>query len=159
MKQDELERLAESFFKSVGTAMRGMGAVFRKELEGYDVTWPQFHLLKQVESRDGLQVTEVSSLLMIAPPTASRMIDGLAAKGLLRKEKDERDHRVTRVLLTGDGGHLMEEMRKALRRLMIQVLEGEDEEEVTRALDYLERIADQWYTISEQTTKSRGEDG
>lgn len=152
---DERSRLAEEFLLFIGTIMRGTRAIFRRELEAYDVTWPQFHLLKMVKHRDRTTVTELSNSLMIAAPTASRMIDGLCAKGLLKKEKDPEDHRVTLVVLTRKSKGLLDNLSKAQSEVMAEVFAGEDTSELARNMESLSRIAGKWSATAEKKSKKR----
>src|SRR5450756_2936501 len=74
LRNDKREELAGEFLLSIERLMKGTGVIFRAVLEDYDVTHAQFHLLMVVKGRGKTTVTEISRLLMIAPPTASRMI-------------------------------------------------------------------------------------
>jgi DNA-binding MarR family transcriptional regulator len=151
--------LAEEFLQFIGTVIRGMGAVFRRETEKYDITWPQFHLLKMVKRADRITVTELSNSLMIAPPTASRMIDGLCSKGLLVKAKDSSDQRVTLVKLTPKSQRLLDKLFELQNQALAGVLEGEDIEELRRDITNLSRITDKWLATIETTSKKGATNG
>jgi MarR family 2-MHQ and catechol resistance regulon transcriptional repressor len=153
VRVDERSELAEEFFLFIGAIMRGTRAIFRSELEENDVTWPQFHLLKMVKHRDRTTVTELSNSLMIAAPTASRMIDGLCTKGLLRKEKDPKDHRVTLVVLTRKSKVLLDDLLRAQSEVMADVFAGEDTSELARNMKSLGRISGKWLAIAEKKTR------
>lgn len=156
MSADERSELAEEFFLFIGAIMRGTRAIFRSELEECDVTWPQFHLLKTVKRRERTTVTELSHSLMIAAPTASRMIDGLCAKGLLKKEKDPEDQRVTLVVLTHKSRRLLDNLLKAQREVMAEVFAGEDASQLAGNIESLSRIADNWSATAEKKARKGG---
>jgi DNA-binding MarR family transcriptional regulator len=142
VENDKRAKLAGEFLLSIERLMKGTGVIFRSVLEDYDVTHAQFHLLMVIRGRGGTTVTEVSRLLMIAPPTASRMIDGLCAKGLLKKEKDASDHRVTHVSLTGKSKRLVTDLTERRARVLREVFQGEDEKELEQTIGHLGRITD-----------------
>ena len=154
MTEHERSRLADEFLGFIGTMMRGTRAIFRRELEACDMTWPQFSLLKVVKKHSGrMTVTELSNSLMVAPPTGSRMIEGLCSKGLLAKEKDPDDHRVTLVVLTEKSRGLMDKLIELQSQVMSEVLEGEDTRELARNMKSLKRIADKWLAVAEKKAR------
>ena len=158
MKDSRREELAEEFMASAGRIMRGMSAIFRREMERYEVTWPQFHLLKLVKNSDGITVTDVSHRLMISAPTASRMIDALCSKGLLERVKDSGDHRVTRLKLGARSESLMDTLTELQNKVMYEVFKEEDESELEGMVSLLSRITDRWLETVERTAKrSSGE--
>ena len=142
LRNDKREVLAGEFLLSIERLMKGTGVIFRAVLEDYDVTHAQFHLLMVVKGQGKTTVTEISRLLMIAPPTASRMIDGLCVKGLLEKEKDTSDHRVTRINLTNKSKRLVKDLTERRARVLTEVFKGEDEKELEQTVCHLGRITD-----------------
>ena len=150
---EERSELADEFFGFIGAIMRGTRAIFRGELEEHDVTWPQLHMLKMVKRRERTTVTDLSNSLIVAAPTASKMIDGLCGKGLLRKEKDPDDHLVTLVVLTRKSRGLLDNLLKAQSEVMAEVFAGEDTSELARNIESLSRIAGKWSAAAEKKTR------
>jgi DNA-binding MarR family transcriptional regulator len=122
-------------------------------LEDYGVTHAQFHLLMVVKGRGQTNVTEISRLLMIAPPTASRMIEGLCTKGLLKKQKDASDHRVMRVSLTNKSKRLVTDLTERRARVLTEVFRGEDEKELKQTIGHLGRITDSCISTMESRAR------
>jgi MarR family transcriptional regulator, 2-MHQ and catechol-resistance regulon repressor len=149
------QELVEEFMLSVGKMVRGMRAIFRREMERYDVTWPQFHLLKFVRDSDGITVMELSHMLMISAPTTSRMIDGLCSKGLLEKEKDEHDHRVTRLQLSVESESLLKALTDLQDKIWLEVFAEEDTAELQRTVSHIGSITDKWLEIAGNREKER----
>lgn len=149
------QELVEEFVLSVGKMMRGMRAIFRREMERYDVTWPQFHVLKFVRDGDGITVMELSHMLMISAPTTSRMIDGLCSKGLLEKEKDAQDHRVTRLRLSAQSQGLLKALTDLQDKILLEVFAEEDSAELERTVSHIGSITDKWLEIAGNREKER----
>lgn len=149
--------MAERLVLSVGKMARGMTAIFRREMERYDVTWPQFHVLRFVNREGRATVTDVSNMLMISAPTASRMIEGLCAKGYLRKARDEADHRVTRLELTREAARVVGELQELQDEVMSDVLREEDGAELRRTIEHLGRISDRWFQAAERAAKKESQ--
>lgn len=59
----------------------------------FELTPSQAFMLRVVLEKPGLLQRELADTLTIARPTATRTLDGLQAKGLIRREATERDGR------------------------------------------------------------------
>ncbi len=147
---DTRAQLAEEFLLFIRQMMRGTYFIFHEELDRHAVTWPQFHLLKVVNTRGEVRVTELSNMLMISAPTASRMIDGLVAKGILAKEKDPEDHRVALVRLTDKSEALLADLMSLQNEVMAEVFEGEETADLERTIHHLGDIGRRWSETSEK---------
>lgn len=137
-----LERSAGDLADSVTRVMRMLGATFRTLLENRDITWPQFHLLKIVKRNGRATVTELASMLMIAAPTTSRMIDNLCGKGLLSKHRDPGDHRLVHIDLTHRGRRLLVDMESIQNRALTDALKSEDPRDLVTCVETLNRISE-----------------
>jgi DNA-binding MarR family transcriptional regulator len=153
LQEERIKKLADEFMASEGRMMRGMRAIFRREMERYEVTWPQFHLLKFIRSGEGATVTDVSQRLMVSAPTASRMIDGLCSKGLIEKVRDADDHRVCKLRLSGKSENLMGALTDLQDRVMYDVFKDEDLDELEGTVEHLDRITERWLEMVERTAK------
>lgn len=152
MQKKQREELAEKLIGSMTAIMRVSGAVFRDELEKYGATLPQLHLMKMVSFHEGTTVTELAKVLMVAPPTASRMIENLCSRGLLQREKDAGDQRVTHVKLTREGSEILREIQELQVSILLDLLEGEDEEELKTFIVLLDKFSGRWSEASGRKT-------
>lgn len=59
----------------------------------FELTPPQGFTLRAVMDGPGLAQSQLADALAIARPTATRVLDGLAAKGLIERRNSERDGR------------------------------------------------------------------
>ena len=66
----------------------------------FDLTPPQAFTLRAILGRPGLLQRELADELGISRPTATRALDGLAAKGLVERRASERDGREATVFAT-----------------------------------------------------------
>lgn len=134
--------LAAEWVTHFAAMIRGMDSIFRKDMEAQDVTWPQFGMMKLIERNGPMTVTDISNSMLVAPPTASRMIEGLRSKGLLAKEKDSSDHRLTRIALTPASRQLVSRLRKLQNEVMLEVFEGEETADLEESVRSLGRFAE-----------------
>lgn len=141
MEQRDLrQQLVEKMVESMDAFMRRAGAVFREELGRQGATFPQLHLMKMVTLHGEPTVTELASIMMVAPPTASRMVDTLCARGMVERAKDDQDHRVTRVKLTGKGKNVIKGMEKLRTSLLTSAIEDASDQDLQVFLDILDRL-------------------
>lgn len=92
----DAQRLMLAFYR-VG---RSRHAILRDLLSRHEVTPQQFHLLMYIKASGTARVTDLSAMMMVSKPTASRMINTLCDKGMIRKRADEKDRRLVYLDLT-----------------------------------------------------------
>lgn len=108
-------------------ASRALVAVAARSLAGVaeDVTLPQYRTLVVLASRGPQRVADLADILGVLPSTATRMLDRLVVKELVRRARRPQDRRTVRVALTGTGRELVEEVtrrrRAEIRRIMRDV--------------------------------------
>jgi DNA-binding MarR family transcriptional regulator len=95
------------------------------------LTTSQYDLLCPLAEGDDAQLglRELARAAGVSAPTATRMIDGLAARGLVTRERAADDRRAVRIALTSDGQDAVAERRDRLharrRALFDQLSAGE----------------------------------
>lgn len=100
----------EALFRAQVTVMRLIGSEFPSEemsLTEYDVL---FNLSRQPERR--LRIRDLGKDLLLSQPSVSRMVDRLAARGLITKSPDPTDARGIIVALSDDGLTLFRRVAK-----------------------------------------------
>ncbi|WP_028225188.1 MarR family winged helix-turn-helix transcriptional regulator [Paraburkholderia ferrariae] len=66
----------------------------------FDLTPPQGFMLRAVMERPGLLQRELADVLSIARPTATRVLDGLEARGYVERRRTEGDGREVAIVPT-----------------------------------------------------------
>ncbi len=77
---------------------------FRSLLRRYDLTEPQFRVLRTVAELADIELTELSRVTALLMPSLSRIVRELETRGYIAKRSDPADMRRTLVRLT-DRGH------------------------------------------------------
>lgn len=78
-------------------------ATIRHEMAALGLTTPKMRSLAVVSVIDGIQIRELAIYAVVEQSTLSRALDQLVADGLIRRETDANDSRVTRVFITDAG--------------------------------------------------------
>ena len=78
---------------------------------------------------EGLTHTQLAESLCVEPPTLSRMLQRMEAAGLLTRQPDAEDARISRVYLTDRGRSLEKPVLEAWNRLEDETVQGLTETE------------------------------
>jgi len=95
---------------------------------GEDVTLTQYRSLVVLASRGPQGVASLAEAVAVTPPTASRLVDRLVRKGLVRRRTDRHDRRQVRVGLTEAGRRLVDLVTERRRAEIDQLLTSIDPE-------------------------------
>ncbi|WP_224009462.1 MULTISPECIES: MarR family winged helix-turn-helix transcriptional regulator [Paraburkholderia] len=81
--------------------------------EPFGLTPPQGFMLRAVLERPGSLQHELSEMLSIARPTATRVIDGLEARGYVERQRTEGDQREVAIVPTAQAQAIREALHHA----------------------------------------------
>ena len=115
----------------------------RREDDAAGLTAPRLSALSVVVFGGPLTLGELAAAEQVRPPTMTRLVTALEAQGLIRRESDARDGRLTRVHATPKAREILAAGRarrvRALAR-QLEALPAGDLETLERAADILEAL-------------------
>jgi len=115
-------------------------AIFKNELEPYELTLPQFGILRFLWQKDGITQVELSEKCQVDRTTLGGLIDRLERNGLVERHPHPTDRRAYQIRLSKKGKDLeipiMECSERAISKLTIG-LKDTDILELTRLLETL----------------------
>jgi DNA-binding MarR family transcriptional regulator len=118
----------------------------RREDERSGLSGPRLSALSVIVFGGPVTLGELAAAEQVRPPTITRLVRALEAEGLVAREPDPRDGRVTRLRATEAGRRLLAEGRArrvaALAR-QLAPLSAEERATLARAAELLERLAAQ----------------
>ncbi len=130
--------------KSVGfllaKAYQRAWALFKEELESYDITPPQFALMGFLWQQDGLTQVELSDKSQVDRTTVGGLIDRLEKIGLVERHPHPQDRRAYQIRLTTKGKDMECPLTEVAQRAMARFTAGlkqEDLGELARILEIL----------------------
>jgi DNA-binding MarR family transcriptional regulator len=118
----------------------------RREDEQAGLTAPRLSALSVVVFGGPLTLGELAAAEQVRPPTMTRLVRALEAEGLVEREADARDGRITRVRATAAGAALLAEgraRRVAVFAARLAKLAPKELETLGRATAILERVFEQ----------------
>jgi DNA-binding MarR family transcriptional regulator len=139
-KRKRIEGVANHVHSAAIHLLRGL----RKQDEASGMSASRLSVLSVVVFAGPLTLGDLAAAEQVKPPTMTRLVTGLERDGLVRREIDAEDGRVTRVRATPKGTRLLHEAR--LRRITllasrIERLEPREVEILSEAAAILERIS------------------
>ncbi|MFF9768670.1 MarR family winged helix-turn-helix transcriptional regulator [Streptomyces sp. NPDC014636] len=139
---------ADTFPADLADALVGVQRLIRRRLRG-GVTGPRLRgaeveLLRLVESRPGIGISEAARQLHLANNSVSTLVNQLARDGYLIRESDPADRRAARLLLTGAAAQRLADWQRRRTELVgrhVSRLGEADQQALRAALPALRRLA------------------
>jgi len=85
------------------STMLGINKVYRKHLQGLDLTYPQYLVMLVLWERDGLNVSEICERLFLETTTLTPLLKRLEGRGLIHRRRSAADERQVIVTLSDEG--------------------------------------------------------
>ncbi|MFE9172301.1 MarR family winged helix-turn-helix transcriptional regulator [Streptomyces kebangsaanensis] len=146
---DSDPRTTQIFSEELADALVGVQRLIRRRLRaGLTVArlrGAEIELLRLVEDRPGIGVSEAAKELHLAGNSVSTLVNQLVRDGRLVRETDPADRRAARLLLTGAAQARLRdwrERRAALVRGQVDRLDEADRDALRAAVPALRRLAE-----------------
>jgi DNA-binding MarR family transcriptional regulator len=140
---DPMEDLGRAF-KGTTAAMRRLRG--RETHRAGELSYSQYGLLFALSDGESKSSRDLALAADVSPATAAEMLDGLAAGGLVARERSLDDKRIVLTSLTDRGKALVEERRAMYEprwRAALSEFSQEELSSATRVLDALRRMFDE----------------
>ncbi|MEW2290386.1 MarR family transcriptional regulator [Streptomyces sp. NPDC047841] len=149
---------ADAFPEELADALVRIQRLVRRRLRG-GLTGPRLRgaeveLLRLVESRPGIGVSDAARELHLAGNSVSTLVNRLVRDGHLLRETDPADRRAARLLLTGAAEQRLADWRRRRAQLVgrhVSRLGEADREALRAALPALRRLAVTLHEEAEET--------
>lgn len=108
----------------------------------YDITFHQYNVLRILRGagREGLPTLEIAERMIEKTPGITRLIDRLAASGLVERRQDPDDRRRVLCAVTPRGLALLKELDDPLDAWDDRLMDGFSEGELEGFIEALDRI-------------------
>jgi len=111
-----------------------------REVAGKDFTFSQLKLLYLVAHTDTLNITDAATFLGVSPPAASKAVDKLVRRRLLRRAETQQDRRTSHLSLTETSRKLMDAYITARDQRVRAVFSQFSAEELRRTSEVLDPL-------------------
>jgi DNA-binding MarR family transcriptional regulator len=143
MRDEILERTAKYLLSVSPLIFRG---VRRKLLKAaldnmnVDISPLHFEIMRLVSEEGSLKITDIGERLQVARAQMTRLIDRLAKAGMVARQADSTDRRVTNIVLTERGNAFLEEHGGHIWKATKEFLSDLTDEELSELSASLERL-------------------
>jgi len=119
---------------------RSMRRAFQQRLEGSSLTLAQSRALIYVSRNEGIRQVDLADLLEIQPITLARLIDQLAASGLVERRADPADRRAYRLFLTAAAEPHLSAIQDVAALIRTAALKDLDKQQIATVLFALKKM-------------------
>ncbi len=116
--------------------------LYGKELaNAAKLTAAQFRALQIVGEIGHATPSDIAARMGVSQATITALVDKLVARGLVTRERSERDRRQTNVTITAEGQATVDEAPDALQQRYVRKFEALEDWEQAQIIASLERVA------------------
>lgn len=112
-----------------------------REEAGSGLTLPQFRLLRMIALTDARTITDVAVFLGVSRAAASKAVDRMVRRKLIRRAEGEPDRRQISLSLTGAGERLLDSHEERRLRRLAEIFRAIPERELVRSAYVLDRLS------------------
>lgn len=100
----------------------------------------RLQLLMYIKKDSGKPMRYYGQKLLISNPNMTVLTDKLVKEGLLERQADKKDRRITNLIITPKGKEFLEFHKRNLKKLIIKRLEVLEDEDIQKLNDSFEEI-------------------
>jgi DNA-binding MarR family transcriptional regulator len=150
MRDETLERTAKYLLSVSPLIFRGVRRkLLKKALDGVnmDISPLHFEIMRLVSEEGTLKITEIGERLQVARAQMTHLIDRLAEAGMVKRQADSTDRRVTNIVLTAKGSAFLEKHSGYIWKATKEFLSDLTDEELVDLSTSLEKLRDILYRL------------
>lgn len=112
------DSLPQEVFLNLWRTYDRLRALEEEFFQTYDLTAQQYNVLRilAADARESVRTLDLASRLVSRAPDVTRMLDKLALRGLIERDRPAGNRRVVEVRITASGRALLAAMREPLRK-------------------------------------------
>ena len=145
MRSNVLDSVVEDLFSILPLIIR---SIRRKLLKtalvniDVDISPLHFEIMAILKEAGALYIAEIGERLHIARAQMTHLVDKLVALGMVERQLDTSDRRMTNIVLTGEGRAFFEEHNSNIKNAIKETLSCLTDEELEDLLDSLRKLRD-----------------
>lgn len=126
---------------SLAAAHRKLSVELNRELKKMGVQIETWLVLQSLQTGDGFTMTELASIVLMNPPTLTKLVDRMVAEGLVQRQLDVEDNRRVQLVLTDLGMELCQKMTQHVEAQNDMIVRTIGEEKAIILREALESLA------------------
>ena len=120
---------------ALAAAHRKLHVELTQQLKCLNVQVETWRVLQSLRASDGTTMRELADIVLMNPPTLTKLVDRMVADGLVQRQLSSEDSRRVNLLLTDMGLHLCDEIAEHVEAQNDRIIEtmGPEQAELLRA--------------------------
>jgi len=140
VEDSNIERLVRQILQRAEDIYNLLSPGIPAEWFSSDLTVAQLRVLLVLQSSGASRMSDIASILDVALPTATGIVDKLVKKDLVIRETDPQDRRLVICRLSNTGQDLINRLWTSGQFQMERLLNGLNEEELEKAAEVTEML-------------------
>ncbi|MDE2790986.1 MAG: MarR family transcriptional regulator [Paracoccaceae bacterium] len=126
--------ISQYIFYDLAAAHRNLHTRLNEKLKDLGVQVEMWRVLETLGADEGQTMGELAEIVLMNPPTLTKLVDRMVASGFVQRQLAPDDHRRVQLLLTKAGLALIGEIRRHVDAENEEILErlGEDNARIVR---------------------------
>ena len=105
-----------------------IGAYHEKQLKEFDISLPQFNILRILRgAKEQLSIKVIKERMLEKSPNTTRLIDKLITKKLVKRMRCKEDRRIVHVIITDHGLEMLENIDEVFNDIYLKMNLSEEE--------------------------------
>lgn len=129
-------------YKAWRRIMRSLDVHSRKLYQTWNITSPQIHCLHTLSANNQHTLSSLAENLHLSSSTTNGIIDRLELKGLVRRERVEKDQRKVNLVITDMGCDILKSVPELMRDIYTEAVNRFSREEQHILSELLLKLAD-----------------
>lgn len=140
--------ISEYISYALAAAHREVHSSLSARLKEFGVQIEAWRIMETLDIKPTVTMSELASLVLMNPPTLTKLVDRMVSDGLVHRQIARRDQRQVNLVLTDLGSKRMGQIRNEVRSEDDQILASIGPENATLLMGLLRKISPQ--DVSEQ---------
>lgn len=120
--------ISQYLFYDLAAAHRRLHTRLNEKLKDLGIQVETWRVLETLGSEEGRTMGELAEIVLMNPPTLTKLVDRMVANGLVQRQLAPEDHRRVQLVLTNAGVELIGEVRRQMDAQNEDILERLGEE-------------------------------
>ncbi|RDI41381.1 MarR family winged helix-turn-helix transcriptional regulator [Falsibacillus pallidus] len=139
MTEDHIKKLTDQYIELSFSVTKRAENLIKCQI-GDDLTNDQHYILRYIVKKEVCTSTELAEVFEVKKSAITAMINRMTEKGLIQRERDEKDRRVIYLTLSKEGKALFDETEARIHKLVASLIKKFDQEEIEQFIKTYEKL-------------------
>jgi DNA-binding MarR family transcriptional regulator len=140
MDYKELHHIVEAYTSAMNEVYRRINNIMNEKVHK-ELTTDQFATLRFLYQNEPSMSSDIAHEFAIGKSAVTAQVNRLFERGLINRERDQKDRRIVYLTLTEEGKELTEQGTSKLYEVLGEILSNFEQEEITFFINKLEKLA------------------